>query len=226
MSEEKLGRIEEIAMQVYGYEISEFARGVESLHKHAVSVCVPAIVGLTLPEHYASILLTSRMDNELRKLLKRALHRQGDADELLFKFECSFGSFSAKISAAYSFGFMTKKMYDALTCCRKIRNAYAHTDSPDDAVDSKDYKKYRPKLLNLDEKYVADCIAKLRALREGCKGVVESLPDFSEIVAVMVQICDNLGSTAFFAGANESRKLRFPCACFGLDDTPAHEMFA
>ncbi len=62
-----------------------------------------------MPEKYAAIVLTSRMDNELRKMIKRVLHRQGDAEELLFDFNMAFGTFSAKAAAAYSFGFITKR---------------------------------------------------------------------------------------------------------------------
>ena len=223
MSDTKQARLEDVVILLYGEQISAYARGCDVLQKDAVNVCIPAVVALSLPEQYASVVLTSRMDNELRKLLERTLHRQGDADKLLFKYDLPFGTFSAKINAAYAFGFLTKKMYDALTCCRKIRNAYAHSDNPDEAVESKDYKKSHDKLLNLDAGYAAECATKFRTLRNYCKAMIPSLPDFSEIVAVMLQVCETLGLTAFHAHIARSQLLRFPCAFFGPDDAPAFE---
>ena len=223
MSDTKQPRLEDVVIRLYGEQISAYAHGSDGLQKDAVNVCLPAVAALSLPEQYASVVLTSRMDNELRKLLERALHRQGDAHKLLFEYDRPFGSFSAKINAAYGFGFLTRKMYDALTCCRKIRNTYAHSDNPDDAVDSTDYKKNRSKLLGLDAGYAAECAAKFCTLRDNCKGAIPSLPDFSEIVAVMLQVCEMLGLTAFHAHVARSQLLRFPCAYFGPGDAPPLE---
>jgi hypothetical protein len=181
-------------------------------------VCIPAMAALTLPEEYASIVLTSRMDNELQKFLQRALHKQGDAEELLFDFNMPFGTFSAKISAAYSFGFLTHKMYDALTCCRRIRNAYAHSDNPDEAKTSKDYTRSAPRLLCLDPEHTAECVAKLRDLHARCMGVITVLPKVTDIVAVMLKICDTLGSAAFTAHGAVNESPRVVPAPFGAQD--------
>lgn len=213
-------RLEEIVQKIYGEPIGDYARGSERLKTDAINVCIPAIVALTLPEEYAAIVLTSRMDNELRKLLERTLHRQGNPGDLLFKYECPFGSFSLKIKAAFGCGVLTRKMYNVLDLCRKIRNAFAHNDNPDDAKESSDYKKCKPKLMNLDADYAADCIARFRTLRDRCKDAIASVPEFSEVSAVMLAACDNLGSTAFFAGPAKSHNLRFPCAFFGPRDLP------
>ena len=221
MSDTKPTRLEAVVMQLYGEQINAYSRGADGLQKDAINVCLPAVVGLSLPEQYASVVLTSRMDNELRKLLERTMHRQGEADELLFEYGRPFGTFSAKINAAYSFGLLTKKMHDALTCCRKIRNAYAHSDNPDEAVDSKDYKKHRNKLLNLDAEYIAECEVKFRTLRDNCNGAILNLPDFSEIVSVMLQVCEMLGRASFSGHSAQSQLLRFPCVYFGPGDTPA-----
>jgi hypothetical protein len=220
MSDHSPGRLAEIVKKLYGERISNYARGSEFLEKDAIAICMPAVVTLTLPEQYASVVLTSRMDNELRKLLERTLHRQGDPDELLFEYLRPFGTFSAKINAAFSFGLMTKKMYDAITSCRKIRNAYSHADNPDEARESKNYKTHSRKLLNLDTVYVTECVARLHTLREQCKDALVFLSEFSEISGVMLGICEHLGTVAFYASPSISQKLRFPCAFFGPDDAP------
>ena len=108
----------------------------------------------------------------------------------------------------------------ALTCCRKIRNAYAHSDNPDEAIVSKDYTKPRDKLLNLDVEYVAECVTKLHTLRDKCNSVVPNMPNFSEIVSVMLQVCEMLGIVAFHGHAARSQLLRFPCGYFGIGDAP------
>lgn len=213
-------RIEEMIVALYGDRINEFSRGSETMTHHAIDVCVPAVVAITLPEEYVSIVLTSRMDNELRKLLERMLHRQGKPDELLFGCNHPFGTFSSKIDGAYSFGFLTKKMHDALTCCRKLRNAFAHSDNPDEAKESKDYKHFRNRLLNLDRPYVSKCVEDFKALRTNCGRDLNELPGFSELVAVMLAITELLGSAAFGASFAQSKLLRHPCAYFGYDDVP------
>ncbi len=213
-------RIEEMIVALYGDRINEFSRGSETMTHHAIDVCVPAVVAITLPEEYVSIVLTSRMDNELRKLLERMLHRQGEPEKLLFDYNQAFGTFASKIDGAYSFGFLTKKMHDALTCCRKIRNAFAHSDNPDEARDSKDYKKFRTKLLSLDQLYVSKCVEDFKALRTSCGRDVNELHGFSEVVAVMLAITELLGSAAFGASFAQSKLLRHPCAYFGYDDVP------
>lgn len=226
MNETNPTRLEAVVLQLYGEQINAYSRNSDDMRKHAINVCLPAVVSLSLPEQYASLVLTSRMDNELQKMLERTLHRQGHAGELLFDYGCPFGTFSAKINAAYSFGFLTKKMYDALTCCRKIRNAYAHADNPDEAVESKDYTRPRDKLLNLDVEYVAECVIKLHTLRDKCNGIVLHLPEFSKVTSVMLQVCEMLGMVAFHGHSSRSQLLRFPCGYFGPTDSPGLEAFS
>lgn len=223
MSNDKASKLEELVKKIYGDQINYYARGLNILEKEAINASIPAIVALTLPEHYASIVLTSRMDNELRTILERTLHRQGDVEDLLFEYNSPLGTFSAKINAAFSFGFLTDKMYKAITYCRKIRNAYAHADNPDDARVSKDYEKYASKLMALDAEYVADCIAKFNMLRDNSKDKVGDLPDFSKVVAVMLQVCEMLRTVAFYALVAKSEALRFPCAFLGMNDAPPYE---
>jgi Domain of unknown function (DUF4145) len=212
--------IEAKVMRLYGDHINEYARGSEVMERSAKDVCVPAIVAISLAEEYASIVLTSRMDAELRKLLERMLHRQGKAEKLLFEYNCPFGTFSSKIEASYSFGFLTKKMHDALTSCRKIRNAFAHSDNPDAAKDSKDYKRFKPRLLNCNTAYTSECIDKLTQLRTCCGEDEDHLPPFSDVVAVMLETTETLGRTAFGALPAQSNKRCFPCAYFGIADLP------
>jgi hypothetical protein len=218
MGDSSDARLEEMAKRVYGDEIAYFARGSAELEKQAIRVSIPAMAALTLSEEYASIVLTSRMDNELQKFLQRALHKQGDAEELLFEFNMPFGTFSAKIAAAYSFGFLTQKMYDALTCCRKIRNAYAHSDNPDEAKTSKDYTKYVPRLLRLDPEHTAECVAKLQDLHIRCMGLITVLQKVSDVIAVMLKICDTLGAAAFTAGGAADQRPHAIPAPFGAQD--------
>jgi len=211
-------RLHEQVMKVYGDQIAAYARGSDVLEKAAVNVSIPAIAALTMPEEYAAIVLTSRMDNELRKLLERALHRQGDAEELLFDFNMPFSTFSAKAAAAYSFGFLTKKMYEAITSCRKIRNAYAHADNPDDARASKDYLKHKPRLMGLDPEHTGQSIEKFRQLHAGCTGLIGVTAEYNDVSAVMLAVCENLGSAAFFALATAELPPRVVPAFFGPDD--------
>lgn len=216
-----VNRIHEQVMKVYGEQIGEYARGSAEMEESAINVAAPAIAALTMPEEYAAIVLTSRMDNELRKIIERVLHRQGDAEELLFDFNMAFGTFSAKAAAAYSFGFMTKKMRDAITSCRKIRNAYAHADNPDDARRSKAYLRHTGKLMALDPDHTRRSIEKFRQLRADCAGAIEVTPECSDVSAMLLAICENLGSAAFSSLGAMTDRLRVVPAYFGADDAIA-----
>ena len=125
MSDAKM-RLQEHVMTVYGDQIAAYARGSDTLEQVAVSVLIPAIAALTMPEEYAAIVLTSRMDNELRKLLERALHRQGDAEQLLFEVNTPFATFSAKAAAA----FRMLTWMTAFTACSWIRPAKSRRRAP------------------------------------------------------------------------------------------------
>jgi len=125
---------------------------------------------------------------------------------------------SAKAAAAYSFGFLTKKMYEAITSCRKIRNAYAHADNPDDARASKDYLKHKPRLMGLDPEHTGQSIEKFRQLHAGCTGLIGVTAEYNDVSAVMLAVCENLGSAAFFALATAELPPRVVPAFFGPDD--------
>jgi hypothetical protein len=211
-------RIHEQVMKVYGDQIAAYARGHGGMEQSAINVVAPAIAALTMPEEHAAIVLTSRMDNELRKMIERVLHRQGNAEELLFEFNMPFGTFSAKIAAGYSFGFITRKMHNAVTSCRKIRNAYAHADNPDEARQSKDYKKHRTKLMALDRAHAKRTIGKFRELHASCKKLIEVTPACSDVSAVMLSICEDLGSAAFHSILAAEDRFRVAPAFFGVDD--------
>ena len=217
MSDAKRG-LDEQVRKVYGDQIAAYARGSDALEKAAVNVSIPVVAALTMPEEYAVIVLTSRMDNELRKLLERALHRQGDPEEQLFDFNMPFSTFSSKTVAAYSFGFLTKKMYEAIKCCRKIRNAYAHADNPDDARASKDYLKHKSRLLDLDRKYTHQAIDTFRQLHDQCAGIIGVTAERSDVSAIMLAVCRNLGSATFFALATIENPPRVVPAFFGPGD--------
>ncbi len=220
---DNVNRIHEQVMKLYGDHIAAYARGTAELEKSAVSVVAPAIAALTMSEEYAAIILTSRMDSELRKMIERVLHRQGDVEELLFDFNMAFGTFSAKAAAAYSFGFITKKMYDAVTCCRKIRNAYAHTDNPDDARTLQNYLKPKSRLMTLDSDHAQRCIEKFRQLRAYCEqtGIINLAAECSEVSALMMSICENLGFAAFYSLAGATDRVRVLPAFFGDGDALA-----
>jgi hypothetical protein len=214
-------RIHDQVMTVYGEQIAAYARGSAEMEKSAINVAAPAIAALTMPEEYAAIVLTSRMDNELRRMIERVLHRQGNAKELLFGFNTAFGTFSAKAAAAYSFGFITKKMHGAITSCRYIRNAYAHDDNPDDARKSKDYLKHKRKLIEFDPDHTRQSIDKLGQLRASCVRLIAVTPECSDLSALMLSICENLGSAAFFSLGAMTDRLRVVPAFFGADDAIA-----
>lgn len=214
-------RIREQVLQVYGREIAAYARGSDALERSAVHNVEPAIAALTLPEEYAAIVLTSRMDNDLRKMIERVLHRHGNPDKLLFDHTMGFGTFSAKIAAAYSFGFITKKMHEAITCCRKIRNEYAHADNPDDARSTEKYIDAARRLMCLEPGHTQSSVEKFRELHVRCTGIIEVVSPASDVSAMMLSICENLGSAAFFSLGAAFTKLQVVSAFFGPEDAIA-----
>lgn len=213
---------DDLAKRVYGDSINEFARGNDYLEKHAMEVCYPAIAALRVPEEYAALVLTARMDTELRKLIVNAAHRQGDAEELMFNsLNAPLSSFSAKISLAFFAGFITEKMFAAITCCRRIRNAYAHNENPLDARNDKKYTKNRTKLLELDAAFTTNCIEKMERLCDNARQHDDNVSTRSPVTAIMVEISDNLGTAAFFS--MHARSIQKPSvipAFYGPTDIP------
>src|SRR5262249_34922833 len=102
--------------------------------------------------------------------------------------------------------------------CRRIRNAYAHADNPDDARRSKHYRKYKPKLMTLDPDHTQDSIETFRQLHATCSGLIAVTSECSDVSALMLSICKILGSAAFFSLAAMTDRLRVVPAFFGADD--------
>lgn len=211
---------DELAKKLHGYAIDDYARGSAEMEAQALEVCRPAMAALTLSEDYASLILTSRMSNELRKLIRNGLCKKGCPDELLFGTFKPLGDFSAKINAAYVFGLVTINMYHALNCSRRIRNCYAHTDNPDEARQDAKYTKAKDKLLRIDASYTTECVAKLRTMYETSRDHIQTATQPTEILAIMVEMCESLGRAAFFSQMErmQPRRPLIP-ACFGFDDT-------
>lgn len=179
----------------FGDAIDAYARGNEHLESHAIRACYPAIAALELDESYASLVITARMDNILARIIEHGAGRQGDASELLYGSYKPLSTFSGKTNMAYFLGFITPKMLDAINCCRNIRNAYAHFDSPDDARTDKKYLKNKRKLLGLDAAYTSDCVRKLKDLADNTNATEQQI-DVDGVTAVMVEICDSLSHVA------------------------------
>ncbi len=76
----------------------------------------------------AAIIGASLLDKRLEKAIRVHLLDNKVTDEL-FKSQV-LGSFSAKIDLAYSLGLYGKKSYDDLNLIRRIRNEFAHFDTP------------------------------------------------------------------------------------------------
>jgi len=208
--------LDNLARQLFGDSINHYARGNEELEQHALDVCRPATIALSLREEFSALALTSRMDQELRTLLSNGLCKQGNAQELLFDTYRPLATFAAKIDMAYCIGFTTKKMYDALTLCRRIRNMYAHFEDPHAVRQTDKYQTYRRQLLELDADWTADQIQRLSAL-----GDPSNAPDDNHVAAIMVGVCDCLGSAAFFSvnATQLPQSNVIPCF-YGFDDTP------
>lgn len=212
---------EDLSKNIYGQQIDVFARGNQELESQAIKVCYPAIAAMLVPEEYAALVLTARMDAELRLLLTNVLHRQGDVDELCFSMNAPLSTFSSKISLAYVCGLLTQKMFEAINCCRQIRNAYAHNENPYTAREDKKYLKSRKKLLELNQSYTSACVQRLVADSPASRNGDSTAPNPSEVTAIMVSICDNLGVAAFYSKASklENRALAIP-AFYGPEDAP------
>lgn len=205
-----------LARQLFGDSINYYARGNEQLEQHALDVCRPATIALQLPEEYAALALTSRMDQELRTILANGLHKQGNVKKLLFDTYRPLSTFAAKIDVAFCVGFTTKRMYKALTLCRQIRNIYAHSEDPHAVRQSDKYQTYREQLFELDADWTTDQIQRLNALVDSTDS-----PDDNHVAAIMVGICDRLGSAAFFSTNATQLPQSNVIPCFyGFGDTP------
>ena len=205
---------EELAKEAYGDAIKAYSRGDEALKSQAVRDCYPAVAALELDESYASLVLTARMDHLLAKIIERGAGRQGSAKKLLYDFPKPLSGFSAKINMAFFLGFITEQMQTALDCSRNVRNAYAHSDSPDDARQDKKYVKHKRKLLNLDSEYTDECLRQLSELNGN-----DLDKDTHGVSAIMLNICDSLSSVVNITGLySSSIKPKVIPAIYGFED--------
>lgn len=78
-----------------------------------------------LEAHSLVIVGVSRLDEQLRELIRVAARHPKVAEELLGD-DRSLGSFSSRIKLAYALGYLDKTRYQQLTALRKIRNFAAH----------------------------------------------------------------------------------------------------
>lgn len=216
MTDHKRPTLDELSQKLFGWRINEYARGSEPLQSHALNNCRPTVAALALPEEYAVLVLTSRMDLELKKLIRGALCRHGKDEELLFATMKPLSSFAAKINLAYVSGLITERMCKAVDACRDMRNCYAHADDPDAARNDKRYSKARRRLLELDSEHTQRCVEDLRGVAEQSEG---QLPCPDETVALMVNICESLSRAAFTANVHRGSKRLFALpASFGWTD--------
>ena len=76
----------------------------------------------------ASVVLgATKLDSELEKLLKTALHNNPNGEDSLFDPDQPLSSFSAKINLAYRLNLIDRGFMNALHMIRKTRNDFAHS---------------------------------------------------------------------------------------------------
>jgi hypothetical protein len=211
--------IDRMARQLFGDSINLYARGNKLLEMHAIDVSRPTTIALLLPEEFAVLALTSRMDQELQKTLMNGLCKQGTVKKLLnllFDSRGPLSSLCSKIDMAFCVGFITERMHTALTLCRQIRNMYAHSEDPHAVRQSREYKTHRKRLLELDAEWTADQTQRLIALADPT-----CIRDDLVVVANMVGICNSLGSAAFVSiiATHLPQSSVVPCF-YGFDDVP------
>ena len=192
------GTFDELVRKRFGEAIEEYARGNAQMEQHAIDSCYPAIAALELDEAYATLVMTARMDNLLAGLIEHGAGRQGNAEELLFDVYKPMSSFSAKINVTFFLGFITERMYRAINCCRNIRNAYAHNETPERARSDRKYQSNKTKLIELDPLYTRECVRKLSELERNT-GLNDTVIAANQITAIMMEICDSLSHALMYA---------------------------
>lgn len=77
------------------------------------------------------------LDDQLQRLLRKALVDDKSAVDILFDFSSSLGTFSGRIKMCYALGLIPKDAMRDLDLIRKIRNDFGHDAKPLDFADSK-----------------------------------------------------------------------------------------
>jgi hypothetical protein len=207
MSEPPASRFDQLSKCLYRDAIDEYAHGQEEMETHALAVCLPATAALTEAEEYASIVLTSRMNKELETLIEHGGQRPGR-------------TFFANIELAHRERFITNKMHKALHLAREIRNCYAHQEDPDRVRRGNEYQGFKEGLLSIDFEHTEYCVHRMNAAKRPDGEFQTALT--SEVVAVMVWMCENLGNAASCAGPFcRPAECRVIPAFFGFDDALA-----
>jgi len=214
--------LEDLVRKYFTESIDAFARGSKDMEMHAVSQCLPAVAALELDESYATIVLTARMDNLLGRIIEYGAGRQGDAEELLFSNDSPASTFSSKTKLAFFLGFLTPLMKKAIDDCRGIRNAYAHSDSPEAGRADKKYVGRKQALLSRDPELTKQAIEYIRSFADPS---ISRTDDEVAVTAIMVQICDRLDSVAAMNQLNGSSYLpKVIPAFYGFADAPPLDM--
>jgi len=210
--------LEDHARKYFGEAIDAYARGSKGMETHAVSQCLPAVAALELDESYASIVLTARMDNLLGRIIEYGAGRQGNAQDMLFSNDSPASTFSSKTKLAFFLGFLTPLMKNAIDDCRGIRNAYAHSDSPEAGRSGKKYIGRKQALLSRDPNLTTRAIEHIRSFADPA---INRTDDEVAVTAIMVQICDRLDSVAAMNQLNGSSYLpKVIPAFYGFADAP------
>ena len=218
MNSEKRPSTEDMANSLFGDAISHYSRGEERMERHAMSIIYPSIAALKFPEEYAFLVLATRMDLELKKIILNGLHKQGNPNRL---FGRVLSNFAAKIGIAYGCGFITEQMYRAIELVRNLRNLYAHAEDPSEVRGTDKYLSYRSDLIELDRDTTNYSAQKLHELHlRSNPAECHPIEDF-ELIGILVAICDNLGTTAFFSmnGPSMPQQTVIP-AFYAFSDAP------
>lgn len=74
----------------------------------------------------AVLIACSYIDGQLDKILSAFLRDEKESGKLLAGFNAPLGSFSARITAAFALGLITRAEYAECETLRKVRNDFAH----------------------------------------------------------------------------------------------------
>ncbi|MBE7556685.1 MAG: hypothetical protein HS126_37015 [Anaerolineales bacterium] len=116
----------------------------------------------------AAIIGASLLDRRLEEAIRVHL-LDNKVTEKLFDASQALGSFSAKIDLAYSLGLYGEKSYHDLNLIRKIRNEFAHFDTPlnfdSQSVASRCAELWFPKNVEINNQPIAPKEARAQYLR-------------------------------------------------------------
>jgi len=77
-------------------------------------------------ERGAVVLSCSFIEDQLRNIIQSFLVDGEEAQKLVEGFNAPLGTFSARATAAYAMGLISKSEHDEIDILRKVRNAFAH----------------------------------------------------------------------------------------------------